>query len=191
MSLSRFFAPPATTRDMVYPSRLFRLLDDPGFFSALDLPTPLASSLDNTAFTRTPTFDVKETDNEFVLQGELPGVEKDNLSLEFVDPHTLSVRGVIEKTKDYEQPPTAASTKASADADTAAVATAAVATATTTPPKYWASERVHGEFSRAFRFPSPVDADNVSASLKNGVLSVTVPKAAAAPEKKKIEVATE
>ena len=33
-----------------------------------------------------------------------------------------------------------------------------------------------GEFSRAFSFPGLVDHDGVTATLNNGILSVTVPK---------------
>jgi len=42
--------------------------------------------------------------------------------------------------------------------------------------KYWVTERSVGEFHRSFSFPVPVDHDNVKATLKNGILSVTVPK---------------
>ncbi|KAL9060331.1 MAG: hypothetical protein Q9162_000735 [Coniocarpon cinnabarinum] len=53
--------------------------------------------------------------------------------------------------------------------------------------RYWISERSTGTFSRTFEFPSRVDAENVSAALKNGILDVVVPKAKA-PEAKKIQV---
>jgi HSP20 family protein len=43
--------------------------------------------------------------------------------------------------------------------------------------KYWVSERSVGEFSRSFSFPDRVDQDAVTASMKNGVLSIVVPKA--------------
>jgi HSP20 family protein len=43
--------------------------------------------------------------------------------------------------------------------------------------KYWVSERSVGSFSRSFNFPSRIDQDAVKASLKNGILSVVVPKA--------------
>jgi len=43
--------------------------------------------------------------------------------------------------------------------------------------KYWVSERSVGEFSRSFSFPVRVDQDQVTASMKNGVLSILVPKA--------------
>jgi len=44
--------------------------------------------------------------------------------------------------------------------------------------KYWVSERSVGEFRRSFTFPGHLDQEAVTASLKNGILSVVVPKAA-------------
>ncbi|KAH8755187.1 hypothetical protein F5882DRAFT_444803 [Hyaloscypha sp. PMI_1271] len=43
--------------------------------------------------------------------------------------------------------------------------------------KYWLSERAVGEFSRSFKFHVRVDQVRVQASLKNGLLSIVVPKA--------------
>jgi HSP20 family molecular chaperone IbpA len=43
----------------------------------------------------------------------------------------------------------------------------------------WLSERVHGSFERTFQFAERIDTSNVKAALKNGVLSLTVPKAPA------------
>ncbi|CAD0083942.1 unnamed protein product [Aureobasidium vineae] len=53
--------------------------------------------------------------------------------------------------------------------------------------RYWVSERSVGEFSRSFTFPSRVDQDNVRASLKDGILSIVVPKASA-PTTRKINI---
>ncbi|KAG9700946.1 30 kDa heat shock protein, partial [Aureobasidium melanogenum] len=53
--------------------------------------------------------------------------------------------------------------------------------------RYWVSERSVGEFSRSFAFPSRVDQDNVRASLKDGILSIIVPKASA-PTTRKINI---
>ena len=57
------------------------------------------------------------------------------------------------------------------------------------PPQshYWVSERSIEEFSRSFAFPSRVDQDNVKASLKDGILSIVVPKASV-PVTRKIEI---
>ncbi len=63
-----------------------------------------------------------------------------------------------------------------------------------TPPAvegatYHRQERGSGEFSRTVRLPVPIDSDKVAASLKDGVLTVTLPKT---PEAKprRIDVTT-
>jgi len=48
-------------------------------------------------------------------------------------------------------------------------------------------KRVHGSFERTFRFPERIDIANVSASLKDGVLSITIPRAQA-PQVKRIAI---
>lgn len=53
--------------------------------------------------------------------------------------------------------------------------------------RYWVSERSIGEFSRSFTFPGRVDQDKVKASLKNGILSIVVPKGSA-PQARKIAI---
>ena len=54
------------------------------------------------------------------------------------------------------------------------------------------SERQYGAFRRAFRLPSDADAGAVSAALKDGVLTIRVPrKAAKASEATKVKVARE
>lgn len=42
--------------------------------------------------------------------------------------------------------------------------------------QYHQVERGHGEFSRTFRLPSDIDAERIAADLKDGVLTVVVPK---------------
>lgn len=46
--------------------------------------------------------------------------------------------------------------------------------------RYHRVERSYGAFLRAVRLPAPVDGGKVSATFKNGVLTVTMPKTAAA-----------
>jgi HSP20 family protein len=50
--------------------------------------------------------------------------------------------------------------------------------------RFWVSERSVGEFSRSFSFPVRVDQDAVKASMKNGILSILVPKAKKAESRK-------
>jgi HSP20 family protein len=43
--------------------------------------------------------------------------------------------------------------------------------------QYHRVERGHGSFSRSFQLPVPVEAKRVSADLRDGVLTITCPKA--------------
>jgi HSP20 family protein len=43
--------------------------------------------------------------------------------------------------------------------------------------QYHRVERGHGRFSRAFALPEAIDVEHVSADLKDGLLTVTMPKA--------------
>ncbi|HSD28991.1 MAG TPA: Hsp20/alpha crystallin family protein [Vicinamibacteria bacterium] len=45
--------------------------------------------------------------------------------------------------------------------------------------RYWA-ERSYGTFARAIRLPAPVEAGKVTATFKNGLLTVKLPKGATA-----------
>lgn len=49
---------------------------------------------------------------------------------------------------------------------------------TVTAEEYQRIERGHGTFSRTFHLPHPVDADRITADLRDGVLTVTCPKTA-------------
>jgi HSP20 family protein len=52
-------------------------------------------------------------------------------------------------------------------------------------------ERASGQFSRMVTLPVELDADNVQAALKDGILSVTLPKAPSAkPRKIEVKVPT-
>jgi HSP20 family protein len=81
----------------------------------------------------------------------------------------------------------AQSTSAKPSTETAVEKTSSKEVSSTPASKYWVSERSVGEFHRAFSFPSRVDQDAVKASLKNGILSIVVPKATA-PTSKRITI---
>ncbi len=55
--------------------------------------------------------------------------------------------------------------------------------------RYHLRERPGGTWTRSFDLPTPIDADHIEASLQNGVLSLTLPKA---PEAKphKVQIKT-
>ena len=54
---------------------------------------------------------------------------------------------------------------------------------------WYFSEREYGAFSRSFRLPPDADEGQVSADLKDGVLTISVPKSAPEkPESKKVKI---
>jgi HSP20 family molecular chaperone IbpA len=122
-----------------------------------------------------PRFDVRESEDAYHLDGELPGIAQKNIDIEFSDPQTLVVKGRSER--EYTTPNNHHAQVE--DEDEEGEQTKAEPT-----HRFWASERSVGEFQRTFSFPTRVDQDNVKASLKNGILSVQVPKATVAATKK-------
>ncbi len=181
--------PRFSNRD-VYP--LLQLFDDYNAQATKD-------GLSNSVRAFSPKFDVREHEDSYELQGELPGLEQKDIHISFADPHTLVVKGRIER--DYsstganaaqrrvtgEVTDSSQSHRVTVEDDPSeSVGTVDKSHATTKTsndkhhhktPKYWVSERSIGEFHRAFTFPSLVDQDAVKANLKNGILGVVVPKA--------------
>jgi len=71
-----------------------------------------------------------------------------------------------------------------AEATVTKTETEAVTKPSSPKSRYWVTERSVGSFQRTFRFPGRVDHDAVKAQLKNGILSIVVPKAKALEPKK-------
>lgn len=173
-----------------------------------------------------PRFDLKETKEAYSLEGELPGIDQNDLSIEFTDEHTLTIKGRTERRTESGRPQAtavgseknaaieeaAASETASekshhatvedeepANSSAAVAETAEAAPASPSPAaetakpeesakdQYWITERHVGEFTRSFSFPARVNQEAVKASLKNGILSIVVPKAPA-PESRRINI---
>ncbi|OAA49406.1 heat shock protein 30 [Metarhizium rileyi] len=193
---------------------LFRLLDDFDSYSRQDNSK---SSRQCSPRQWQPKFDVRETSAAYELHGELPGVSKDNVSIEFSEPQILVIRGKAERSYIAGTPPAGqvedttmsgglpeaeekpkntrkATVEDEEDEDWSNAshsrpetpASTAVEVEKQSEPeeskpadkaKYWLAERSVGEFSRSFNFPNRVDQDGVTASFRDGILSVVVPKA--------------
>jgi len=137
-----------------------------------------------------PNFDVHETPKEYVLEGELPGLDdkKKNLSIEFTDTNTLVVRGKIERSFQSGTPPSdkaleGSKTKSLTEGGEkeekgkkAEKAGGADEHKEDDGVKYWVSERTVGSFQRSFSFPGEIDQEAVKASLEHGILKIVVPK---------------
>lgn len=108
-----------------------------------------------------PALDVVEKRDAYVVVTELPGVEQSQVDLSF-EQNVLTIRG--EKRAPFDP---------SKDGEL----------------RVFASERVTGAFERAIRLPEFVDSEKISAEMRDGLLTVTIPKATAA-QPRKIEVRT-
>jgi HSP20 family protein len=182
---------------------LFRMMDD----IATNYESANPSSTSIRAFS--PKFDVVEVKDAYHLHGELPGLDQKDVSIEFADPHTLVIKGHVEHRYERSEPAdeghketTDASHKVTAEDESAEKSKESKETAVTTTDgdkkdvaraghhktKYWVSERSVGEFHRSFSFPTSVDQDGVKATLKQGVLSITVPKLSATKGSRKINI---
>ena len=103
-----------------------------------------------------PALDVYETEQAYVVELDLPGVHPENVDLSF-EQGTLTIRGTRAPT---------------------------VKTPEKGELRVFSAERVSGSFIRSVRLPEYVDAEKIEASYDNGVLVVTIPKAAAARARK-------
>ncbi|KAL1849781.1 heat shock protein [Paecilomyces lecythidis] len=164
---------------------LFRLLDDYDVHRASRGNSQLRSFA--------PKFDVRETNDAYHLDGELPGINQKDIDIEFSDPQTLVIKGRTER--EYHSPEAGEEGQAEGQQqqqegqsqEVTKTGDKQVSKSNQPKAKYWVSERSIGEFHRSFAFPTRVDQDNVKASLKNGILSVVIPKASA-PSAKKITI---
>ncbi|EKV16083.1 Heat shock protein Hsp30/Hsp42, putative [Penicillium digitatum] len=142
---------------------LFRLLDD--------YDDHRSSRNQSAVRSFSPRFDIRESEEAYHFDGELPGIDQKDIDIEFSDPQTLLVKGRTEREYHNSYPPAEAEEGKETDK-------------TKFTHRFWASERSVGEFQRVFSFPTSVDQHNVKASLKHGILSIEVPKASAATSKK-------
>ena len=93
-----------------------------------------------------PVVDIKETEDGFVLQADLPGLKKEDISIE-VDGQELVISGKREAPKELEQGGS------------------------------YRRERHFGSFARRFKMGPTIKSENIGAAYKDGVLTVTLPKA--------------
>jgi HSP20 family protein len=90
--------------------------------------------------------DVKEHDDEVIVAADLPGVEKEDVSLEVLDPRTLRI--AFSRSAETEE-------KAEG---------------------YFVRERTYGSMDRVVRLPSEVTEEGATATFKNGVLEIRLKK---------------
>jgi HSP20 family protein len=91
--------------------------------------------------------DVSETENEYRVRAELPGVNEEDIDVKLEDDVlTIRCEKRFERSEGGEK------------------------------EDYHFVERSYGTIQRSLRLPTHVDADRVDASYENGVLKITLPK---------------
>jgi HSP20 family protein len=103
----------------------------------------------------TPRFDVREEKDALVFKADLPGIKEEDVDVSITG-NRLTVSGKREEEGEVVDE----------------------------SQSYYCRERSYGSFSRSFTLPEEVDADQVQASMKDGVLSLRIPKSPTAQPKK-------
>lgn len=103
--------------------------------------------------------DLLEHEEAFVATVDLPGFERDDVSIEVTD-HTLQIEAEREESLEEES------------------------------AQYLRRERHQESARRSIQLPGDVDKENVKATMKNGVLTITLPKLDV-EESQKIEIEIE
>ena len=97
---------------------------------------------------REPRVDVKEEDNAYTLEMELPGHSEKDVDIE-LDHDNLTIASNSEEEKEAKEGKKA---------------------------KYILKERRSSTFERRFTLPADVDTESISANFKNGILTVCMQK---------------
>lgn len=105
---------------------------------------------------RFPLVDIYEKADEIVIKAGVPGVEKDDIEITFLE-NTLTIRGETKREREVR------------DED------------------YHYLEQRYGRFSRSIALPAGLNAEDMKASYKNGILEIAIPKSKK-EEPRKIEV---
>jgi HSP20 family protein len=106
----------------------------------------------------TPKTDMFEEEDQLVIKAEMPGVGKKDLDIS-LEGDVLTIKAEKKEEKEEGKKGTTNYTR----------------------------ERRFGQYIRYMTLPSRVDADNITATLKKGLLEIRMPKAEA-PKPKQIEI---
>ena len=94
----------------------------------------------------TPAVDMYDEGKEIVMKADLPGIKKEDLHLDLTAENVLTLSGERKMEETIEK------------------------------SGLYRAERSYGSFLRSFELPSGVDTEKITASLKEGVLEIRLPK---------------
>jgi HSP20 family protein len=138
-----------------------------------------------------PSIDIAETDKEIEITAELPGLERKDIDIS-LDGNVLTIRGEKKIEEEKTEPETTAQKGAQQDGQRGSQQSAQQnaqqgGAQGNQNRNYRLVERRYGVFYRVLELPPGIDANNVQATMQNGVLKIKIPKRAQ-NEAKRIEV---
>ena len=110
---------------------------------------------------REMALDIEDRDDEFAITADVPGFERDDIDVRVSD-RTVTIDAEVSESTTEEE--------------------------TGEGVGYLRKERRHRTLTRSIQLPKDVVADEAHATVTNGVLTVTVPKADPHPESESIEI---
>ena len=128
------------------------LFDD--FFNS-DFLAPIGMSKEAEKFKT----DIKETESEYIISADLPGVEKKDISVNYKNKYIV----ITAKREEEHEEKDEKANKDEANKDKKK------------QHSYLRKEKTYGEFSRSFYFDN-IQPDKINAKFENGVLKVELPK---------------
>jgi HSP20 family protein len=127
----------------------------PGWGDYPELRHRLDQFFDEFSGGATPTklakLDVLEDDGKLLLRAEMPGIKPDDVKIEVAD-DVLTVHGEHEESKESQSGKTKDSDK-----------------------RFLRRERSYASFSRSVALPPKVDASKIEATVRDGLVEITVP----------------
>lgn len=102
--------------------------------------------------------DIKETENSYSIVADVPGLSRDDVTIEITPDHVLRISGERKQESKEEE------------------------------EGFVRVERSYGSFTRSFKLPTHVDATQISAEMEQGLLTIEIPKVESKEDEKTIKV---
>lgn len=141
----------------------FNPLFNSDFFDAFDNSLSGDRSADSSFV---PKVDVRENEHSYIFDMELPGMDKENVDISLKD-KVLTINSHKDEKLENADSDKKENSKQVAKNDEKTRAAG---------ERWLIRERTSTEFTRSFHLPKDVDGENVSATFKNGMLCITVPR---------------
>jgi HSP20 family protein len=119
-----------------------------------------------------PALDVQETQDEFIVEASLPGVDPNDVEIE-LEQGVLTIRGELNDERRQQKQ----SDKQPSGQPTHNGGTGQTQSQERHQGQYHVRERRSGRFFRSITLPTAVNADRAEAHFEHGVLTLRIPKA--------------